>query len=144
MPVLSPLPRERLSRAGSSSVATEVRVDAPSEMERRRAGDADASRAAIERDTRSLIEESAEPSEVSPNDAPCRSLRAASPLAAAGTASPVRRARRSAKFCAASAPGPVRGEVDDEAANDPTEDAEPERDEGRVLAGAFAEALGDC
>lgn len=104
----------------------------------------DASRAAIERDTRSLMGDSAVPSEVSPNDGPCRSLRAASPLAAAGTGSPVRRASRSAKFWAASAPGPVRGDAEDEVADDVNDDAGPEPDERGVRDGVLVATSAVC
>lgn len=142
--MLSLLPRDRSSRTGRSFAVAEERVDAPSETERRSVGEMDASRAAIERDTRSLMGDSAELSEVSPNDGPCRSLRAASPLAAAGTGSPVRRASRSAKFWAASAPGPVRGDAEDEVVDDVNDDAGPEPDERGVRDGVLVATSAVC
>ena len=142
--VLSLLPRDRTSCTGRSFAVAEERVDAPSEMERRSVGEMDASRAAIERDTRSPMGDSAVLSEVSPNDGPCRSLRAASPLAAAGTGSPVRRASRSAKFWAASAPGPVRGDAEDEVVDDVNDDAGPEPDERGVRDGVLVATSAVC
>lgn len=142
--MLSLLPRDRSSRTGRSFAVAEERVDAPSETERRSVGEMDASRAAIERDTRSLMGDSAVLSEVSPNDGPCRSLRAASPLAAAGTGSPVRRASRSAKFWAASAPGPVRGDAEDEVVDDVNDDAGPEPDERGVRDGVLVATSAVC